>query len=1050
MKYQKPIGCTFSTQSIKVIRFGFYIITFFCIATIYGQFDYYSLEQGLSQANVRCTFQDRDGFIWLGTQDGLNRFDGFQFTKFRKELNNVNSLSGNFISSITEDKNGRLLIGTINGVTIYDSHLNLFERIEIVDSVNKIGSVSSVVCSLDSSIWIGDYYSGLIKIKENNVVRFMNEPGNPYSLSSNYVTSLCEDAEGNIWIGTFGAGLNKYNTISNKFEQVILNSENQVNSSPSVITSICDDKRGTLFVGTTNGLYAICLETNSISAYKENPSSKNSISGNNILSIYCDKTGKIWLAIEGKGVNIFDATKKKFTKIHIESKNIHSAEENNVISIFEDFNNNIWFGTSTNGLIKWKKSQSNFKSISKIISDNYLSNYSIRAIFVDKEKNTWIGTDSGLNKILAHSGYVKKYFHSKFDKTSINDNKVWAITEDKIGNIWIGTQRGLARYNKTMDNFERFIYTADTKESLPVFVIRSLHFDENNLLWFGTYGSGLYSFDIKKNFFFNHTFNIANPDAKKDVVIFQIYQNNDNKLWLVAASGLACYDTKTKYYERFFSDSQDDKKCDPSVVYSLLKDNDSTFWLGTLGDGLIKFNYVNKLYKFYTEKNGLSNNVVYATLKDNKENLWLATNYGIAKFDIKTEHFVNYDKNDGLPTDEFNTGAFFVDRTERFYFGGIEGMVIFNPESIISDTSNPSIVITNFKVFYEAIFPNKVYFDKEQINLTYYQNFFSFEFALLDLTSSPKNEYAYILEGYDKLWINSGKRRYAAYTDVGPGEYILKVKGANNDQYLNNKGMELKLIITPPFWMTYWFRFLTIGMILTSIIFVARSKLNKIKREKDIQQNFTKQLIQTQESERMRIASELHDSIGQNLVVIKNRAVLGIKNSSIQKQQIEEIMTLASDTISEVRGISYNLRPYQLGKIGLTKAIEAVIQSGIQSSTIKFETMIDNIDGSVPEENEIHLYRIIQECFSNALKHSNATNVSLKIKKRANEIKIYYSDNGKGFNANSERNSPSGFGFSSMKERLKLIDGTMVVKSKPGEGTKMNFNISINTGKIND
>jgi len=1038
-------------RQINTFLFCVIFLLIYFAYPIYGQFDFYSLEQGLSQANVRCILQDRAGFLWLGTQDALNRFDGYQFTKFRKELKNQNSLSGNFISSIAEDKNGKIVIGTINGVTIYDPRLNQFKRLTIKDSVyniNKIGSVSSVLCAKDGSLWIGEYYSGLIKTIGNKTIRFMNEIENPNSISSNYITALCEDFSGNIWIGTFGSGVSKYNISTKKFEHLYIGTGNQNQLSSNFINSLCVDKKGNLFIGTTGGLNVLDLKTGVITIYKNSTSADNSISGNNIISIYCDKRDNIWLAIEGNGVNLFDVTKKIFSKVHIESKSDPAGEEKNVMSIFEDINNNIWFGTSTNGVIKWKKNRYSFRSLTQKINRNYLSNYSVRSIFIDRENNIWIGTDYGLNKILAKSGNVKKYFHNISDKTSINDNRIWAITEDRNGGIWIGTQRGLALYDKRGDAFQRFVYSANSKEALPVFVIRSIYFDDNNLLWFGTYGGGLYSFDIKKNEFVNHTFNVGNPDAKKDVVIFQIFEDKDEKLWLVAPSGLACYDKKTKNYERFFSDSQNNNPDNQFVLYSLLAESDSVFWIGTLGDGLIKFNRSTKQYKIFTEKNGLANNVVYGMLKDNKGNLWLSTNYGISKFDTKTEQFKNYDRNDGLPTDEFNTGAFAMDKKRNFYFGGIEGLLIFSPDSISNSTYEPNIAVTNFKIFNKAIFQNKVYFDREEINLDYKENFFSFEIASLDLTSSPKNEYAYMLDGYDKNWIYSGKRRYAAYTDVEPGEYVLKVKASNNDRFWNEAGIQLRLTITPPFWLTLWFQSLTIGILIASIIFVVRRQLNKIQKEKDIQQNFTRQLIESQENERMRIASELHDSVGQNLVVIKNRAILGVNNPSAQKEQIEEILALTSETISEVRGISYNLRPYQLGKIGLTRAIDSVINNGIKSSQITFDYKIDDLDDAVSKENEIHLYRIIQECVGNSLKHSNAANVALKILKKENDIIINYSDDGKGFDVSSEKNNPSGLGFSSLAERVKLLGGSMVIDSNPGQGTKIDFIISIKSGKI--
>jgi len=1009
-----------------------------------------SLEEGLSQSNVRCILQDKNGFLWIGTQDGLNRFDGYQFTKFRRESRNPNSLSGNYISCITEDKDGKIIIGTINGVTIYDPRLNLFKQLTIKDSIyniNEIGSVSSILCARDGSIWIGDYYSGLIRIKKNKTVRFRKEADNPNSISANYITALCEDKDGNIWIGTFGSGLNKYDIKTKKFEHIGSGSGNNQALSSNSITSLCSNRKGNLFIGTTGGLNVLDLSTNTITVYKNNPSYENSISGNNILSIYSDKKDNVWLAIEGKGVNVFDVSKGTFTKIYVESKTNPSGEEKNIWSIYEDSNDNFWFGTSTNGVIKWKKNSSNFKSFTQETNQDHLSDYSIRSIFVDRENNIWIGTDYGLNKILANSGRVKKYYHNTSDKTSINDNKIWAIAEDKKDNIWIGTQRGLALYDKRRDAFKRFVYNANTKESLPVFGIRCLYFDDNNLLWFGTYGSGLFSYDIQKNKFYDHTFNIANPDAKKDVVIFQIYEDDNGKLWLVAPSGLASYDKKTKKYERFFSDSQNDYTGIQCVLYSLLKEDDSTIWLGTLGDGLIKFNHSKKQYKFYTEKDGLANNVVYAMLKDNKGDLWLSTNYGISKFDIRTKQFKNYDKNDGLPTDEFNTGAFTADKKNNLYFGGIEGLLFFNPDSINSNTSKPNIAVTNFKVFNKAISSNKVYFDREEISLDYNDNFFSFEFASLDLTASSKNEYAYKLEGYDKEWIYSGKIRYAAYTNVDPGEYILKVKASNNDRSWNEAGIKIRLIITPPFWRTLWFRIIAVIIFLSLVIYFYKRRTNQLKREVAIQQKFSKQLIESQENERKRIASELHDGLGQNLLIISNLAQIGLRNSDIDfsKKQLSSITENAQESIEEVRRIAHNLHPYQLDELGLSSALQSMLKKLSNTTSLNLSTYIEHIDGYIKSDQYIHLFRVVQEGMNNIIKHANAQNVVISISKLENTIQIIIKDDGKGMDDYPEdkEKKPSGFGLQKIRERIKVLNGNLSIDSSPLKGTTIKILIPV-------
>lgn len=1008
---------------------------------IFAQFDYYSLDEGLSQANVRCILQDKNGFLWLGTQDGLNRFDGYQFTKFRREVSDTNSLPGNYISCLSEDKYGLILIGTINGASIYDPILNKFSRISIKDDSNnliELGAVSSFIRGKDDSFWIGTYYSGVYRIKNNVVTHLENSPLNQNQISDNYVTSVCEDNFGNIWIGTFGNGLNKYNVSTEKVEQIILLDEKFTSNTINALTIYNDN---ILLIATTSGLGILDTKSNE---YK-----LNRITGikNNVLTVYCDRKNNIWTAVEGEGLYLYKHANRVFSKNRLEAKNNPIEEEKNIWAIYEDADFNLWLGTSTSGLLKWKNRKSIFNSYSKKNSGNYLSNYSIRAILVDSENNTWVGTDNGLNKINSGTKRVQSYFHNPDDPNSINDNKIWAIAEDKKGEIWIGTQRGLALFNKGNNNFVRFILRLKTNESNPVFPIRSFFVGDNNILWFGTFGAGLFSFDISTKKFESHSLEvIPNHEAKKDVVIFQISSDKNKTLWLAAASGLAEYHPKTKTYKRYFSDSQNDLIKRQTVLYSLFMENDSTFWLGTLGDGLIKFNPNSKSFSFFNEKSGLPNNTIYGILADRQSNLWLSTNYGISKFNKGRKQFKNYDKNDAIASDEFNTGAFTADKNGNLYFGGIEGLSFFNPDSIYEFSQIPKLAVSNFNVYDKPLLFGKVYFNDQSIKLDYRQNFFSFEFTSLDLSSPTKNEYAYKLEGYDKNWIYSGKRRYAAYTNVEPGRYTLLLKATNSDRLWNEAGIKINLEITPPYWQTSWFR-IVISILIFGLILLAISKrLSKIKRDKELQQNYTHQLIESQENERKRIASELHDSVGQNLVIIKNRAMLGLSNEPMLTNQMEEILKISSQTINDVRTIAYNLRPYQLGKIGLTKAIEGVIRQIIQTSKFNFVYSLDNIDNTLSEDNEIHLYRIAQECLNNALKHSEAKSVSLNIKHENNKINIVYNDDGRGFDFENQKSNPSGLGFSSLMQRVRLLEGTINVESSPGAGTTIFFSFPLKQG----
>lgn len=1009
-----------------------------------AQFEYYSLGEGLSQATVRCILQEQSGLLWLGTQDGLNRFDGYQFAQFRREPKNINSLSGNYISCLAEDKDGKIYIGTINGVTIYDPKHNLFSKLTIkgaAQNINAIGSVSSILIAKDGTIWIGDYYSGLLKIRGGKSVRYMKNSHTQNSINDNYITSLCEDNKGNIWIGTFSSGINKYNTATGKFEYLSEGYSDGDGLSSNYISSLCADNNGNIIIGTTNGLNVLNLFTNEISVYKSNPSLANSISGNNVLSLYRDRKNKIWIVTEGNGVNVFNASQKSFSKIFIASKSNPAAEEKNIMCAYEDANGNYWFGTSTSGVIKWIKNRPNFNSYTKKENSRYLSDYSIRSIYRDRENNLWIGTDNGLNKISAKDKVVTKYFNRPGDETSINDNKVWTITEDKKGNIWLGTQRGLARYNKRNDSFERFINKLGTKEALPVFSIRCIYPGSEDTLWFGTYGLGLFSFDVRNGNFQNHTFANKNRDAKKDVVIFQIEEDSYGKLWIAAASGLASYDRTSGDYQRYFSDTKDNFS-DQSVLYSITMENDSIFWLGTLGDGLIKFNPIKKRFSTYTQNDGLPNNVIYGILRDHKSNLWISTNYGIARFNTRTKNIKSFELNDGIPTYEFNTGAFTSDKYGNHYFGGIEGLLFFNPDSIYSSNVVPTLVVTNFKVYDEVKYPNKVHYDGEEIILKYHDNYFSFEFASLDLSNSA-NEYAYMLDGYDKEWIHSGKRRYAAYTNVDPGEYLLKVKTTNGDGVWSKKGITIAITILPPFWATAWFRLIFFSAFTGIIFWLYSQRVKRFKKETEKQVIFSRKLIVAQEGERKRLASELHDGVGQNLLIVSNLTQMGLKKPEDAQKHLSHISEAIKESIQDIRQISRDLHPYQIEELGVTIAMQSLVNRIKESSEIVFHDFIENVDQHLNLDKSINLFRIVQEAITNIIKHSKAKNAVISLSYAEHNIQLVISDDGIGISNLGKSGEHLGLGLHTMQERTIALNGKFEIERNNKPGTTIKVNIPI-------
>lgn len=1027
------------------------LVTFLFFTTnVFSQFDYYSLSEGLSQANVRCILQDRTGFLWFGTQDGLNRFDGYEFVKFKWDANDINSIPANLISCLAEDFDGDIWIGTLGGICKYDLKENKINRLSIEENKghNYAGqSISAILIAKDSTIWIGNYYGGLERFKKSNgkLLKLDLETNNINWLSSKYVTSLCEDENGNIWIGTFNGGLNYYELNTNKFKRFISDS-NGKKLSANIISSLLSDKKGNLFIGTVNGLNILDYKKDKLTIHKSVKSNNETLSDNVVQSLLRDRNEKIWIGTEN-GLNIFESISQKFVRLNIVSKYKEGISEN-IWSIWEDRTGIIWFGTSTSGVIRYINQKNKFSVINSKSETIRLSNNSIRSILKDKYGELWIGTDDGLNRIFRKEKGIRTY-KNNYSINSINDNKVWAIVQDEKGDIWFGTQRGLAVFNKKKDQFERFIYSFGSDEENPVFGIRSLSFDKDDLIWIGTYGGGLFCFNRKTRQFTNHTFTIENVEAQKDVVIMKVYHDKSGLLWLCCASGLASYNPEKKEYKRYFADQSADRNQIQQVFYTIYEDNEGIFWLGTLGSGMIRFDRKNNSHKTITEKDGLANNVVYAIIEDGKNHLWLSTNNGISRYNKITGDIKNFDVTDGLPSNEFNTGAFFIDEQNRIYLGSINGLVHFSPERIITNNYIPPIVITRFSEYDKEISTNKYYTNNEELILSADQNFFSFEFSALDYYSPVKNNYAYKLEGYDNDWIYCGTRRYASYTNLNPGNYTLHVKGSNNDGVWNEEGISIAIIINPKFWQTILFKIIVLGLMIGIVIFSVNRRIQRLRKEKHDQQNFSKHMIESQEKERMRIASELHDSIGQNLIVIKNRAQIGIieDNSEKRKIQLEEISSICSQTISEVREISYNLRPYQLGKLGLTKAVSATIQKAIESSAIQFNFLVGNIDSTLLQENEIHFYRIIQECLNNALKHSSAGKVNLFIEREEELIRVNYSDDGIGFDYLREMKDKKGMGLTGLSERVNLLEGNIKFESDNGKGVLIEITVPIKSNK---
>ena len=734
-------------------------------------FNHLTINDGLSQSSVTCILQDKTGFMWYGTQDGLNRYDGYNFKIFKNIPGDSTSLTENFIFSLIEDQSGTFYVETQSGV--FHKYDPRSESFQIIDkkffdfSEVKMSSVGATLSEKSGLSWTGGLSRAvgltLTDTKTGKTKTFKHNPSDPYSLSDDKVYSIFRDRSGNLWVGTFN-GLDRFDETTEKFFHYRNNPKDPNSLADNWVWPIYEDSRGYLLIGTVrNGLSIFDKNKNLFYNYKTNSNNPSSINDNFIFSIYQDQGGVIWLGTNLGGVNYFNPSAQSFELYKNEPGNENSLSDNIVLSMLVDKNDNYWIGTRNGGLNKldYNKQKFTFYTHNPSESKSIISN-SIQSLLEDKEGNIWIGTySSGLDVLNPKTGAFTHYTNNSSDLLSLSDNRVYSLAEDKHGNIWIGTYGGgLNKLNKTTGKFHRYLFREGDTTSISSNATWSLAFDIDGNLWVGTYGGGI---------------NILNPATNK--------------------------------FKRIKNNPKDPNNLADDNIIRVFKDSKNNMWIGTT-KGLSKYKRENSSFKNYSEKDGLANNFVYGILEDGNGNLWISTNNGISKFNPDTETFKNYYVQDGLQGNEFNQNAFAKDiKTGFLLFGGTNGFNVFNPDSIKGNTYVPTISFTNYLRYNTDDEEGRPIFEKgisarDSIQLTYKDNIVELEFSALSYYNNSENQYRYKLEGFNENWIQLGNNHSVTFTNLSPGDYTLKVIGSNNDGVWNKEGTSLSVEVLPPWWRT--------------------------------------------------------------------------------------------------------------------------------------------------------------------------------------------------------------------------------------------------------
>ncbi len=1021
----------------------FFLFTYFIVSSLPAQqtiqFNHFSAEHNLSQNHFQSILQDRKGYMWFGTTNGLIKFDGYAFTTFHFESGNKNSLPDNDVLQICEDSNGNIwMVSTVGPLTKYNSQTGNFLTYKHDDKDEyalSSDAVNCIVAGQNGSIWIGTNDAGLCWY-DPDTDHFIDYGKNhllPDTLCSKTIFSLMMDHTGSLWIGT-NKGVNVFDPVHNKFLAYKPDDQNKfaLNNGQNCLY---EDHSGKIWIGYIDGQGVACLNPSNgqVKHYLHSEFDPNSLSGNNVNSITEDHNNTIWIATYS-GLSAYQPNTDNFKVYLADNKDEHTLGNNSVMSLYEDRSGVLWIATYGGGLNTLDHGDKKFMIYQQNFDSDYVTNFPLE-LYKNHEGNILIGTFGAGVKLLApETGEFKTYLFNKVQNKGHYFNACYCIFEAADGRLWVGTSTdGLHTLDLKSGLFTIWHSNSNNADTVAYNQINCIAEDNTGQLWLGT-NSGLKCFDLKTKTYldFNKLYNDKKHLSEGDIEC--VYFDQDGILWFGgAAGGLKLLNTKTGGLENFMHDGGNSNSISNNVVNCFYDDGKGIIWVGTSA-GLNSFDRKNKQFTAYTTRDGLPGNSVTGIVADNNGNLWLSGDEGICRFtppDLINAKAIcrNYNMSDGLPGNEYYNNTCVKGDDGTLYFGSNAGVVTFKPDDLKDNTFIPPVLITDFSLFNKIIMPNdstgilKLPADEtKEIKLSYRQNNFTFTYSALSFIHPEKNHYAYKLENYDKDWIyTDASKRFANYTNLDPGKYIFHVKASNNDGIWNETPTEMILIITPPMWQTWWFRTLMIVFIAGLIYAGYRIRLREIVRLQNI---------------RNKISGDLHDDIGSTLNSISVYSAVAKLDTEKQAQALEMIGEASRKIIDSMSDIVWTINPENDSFENIILRMRSLAFNLFRAKNIEFTFLADeslnNIKLSI--EKRRNFFLIFKESINNIIKYADATIVSIQLEKINSFIKLTIHDNGKGFDTSMPHN---GNGLNNMKNRSKEMKADLKIESEIGTGTSL-------------
>ncbi|HEY4048640.1 MAG TPA: two-component regulator propeller domain-containing protein [Acidobacteriaceae bacterium] len=1015
------------------------------------RFTRFSMEQGLSESRVEFMLQDHQGFMWFGTFNGLNRYDGYRFKSYKPEPNNSNSIGGVRIYSLFQDRSGALWIGVEQELDRFDPVKQTFTHFHSNpnDPASPSGYVEHITQDSDGMLWLATR-NGLDRLDPDTgrFTHYRHDPNDPQSLSSSDVRFVLEDRQGTLWVAT-GAGPDAFDRRTGKIIR-----HYPISRYPP-LNRMLEDRSGTLWLSSDRdgGITSLDRKTGVFTTYAYFDEWPATPGVHGCSAILEDRHGMLWLATRPEGLIKFDRQRRQFTRYRNDPSNPASLSRSSAVSLVEDREGGIWVGTDSGGVNRFSSEPSPFTTFREEPGNpkSLQGTNFILSVFEDSQGILWVATRL-LNRLDRKTGRFTVYRHDPADSASITADIVFGTVEDRAGFLWFSTWGGgLNRFDRRTGRFRAYRHDPANPASLSDDFVWSLLLDHDGNVWAGT-EDGLNRLDMRTGRF--TVFRFDGPPESR--VYRALAEDMDGSIWMgTFEQGLQHLDVRTGKIVAYKYDPNDSRSLSNNRVNAITVDHSGTLWVGTQ-NGLDRLDRKTGEFAIFNEREGLPNNAVEGILEDSAGNLWLSTGNGLSKFDPRARTFKHYHAEDGLAGDEFNScsGCSFKSSAGEMFVGGVDGLTAFYPDRVVDNPYVPPIVLTDFRLFNDPVWPGKGSVLQKSIaytdvlTLAHEQNIFSFEFSSLSYVAPQRNRYRYILEGLEKTWNEVGSgQRFVTYTTLPQGRYTFRVQGSSSSGVWNVNGANVVITILPPWWQTPWFRLLSVAAFLALLWATYQLRVRQLHHEFEM-------TVEARVGERVRIARDLHDTLLQSFhgvllrletvsFLLRERPMEAQETLDSTIEQVAEAITEGRDAVQGLRDstVQGNDLPLAISTLGEELAV------GPSKHRSGFRVAVEG------EARDLHpilrdeIYKIAAEALRNAFRHAQAKQVEVEIRYDDEQFRLRVRDDGRGIDPAvlSGQGSEGHYGLRGMRERATVMGGKLVVWSEVNAGTELELRVPAST-----